>query len=88
MAQQKQIQLVSMRMWIQSQAWISGLRIWRCHELRCRPQTQRADPVLLWCRSAAVALIGPLAWKLSYTSGVALNQKIKTKNNWVGMIIV
>ena len=34
--------------------------------------------MLLWCRPAAVALIGPLAWELPYAAGVALKQN-KTK---------
>ena len=43
------------------------------------------DPTLLWlwCRLAAVALIGPLAWEPPYAAGVALEkakkQKIKIK---------
>ena len=37
-AQRKRIQLVSMRMWVQSQASLSGLRIWCCRELWCRSQ--------------------------------------------------
>ena len=36
-----------MRLWVQSPALLSGLRIQRCHEL------------WLWCRLAAAALIGP-----------------------------
>ena len=33
----------------------------------------------LWCRSAAVAPIGPLVWELSYAVGMALKrQKDKT----------
>ena len=38
---------------------LSGLRIWHCHELRCRLQTWLSDPMLLWlwCRQAAAALI-------------------------------
>ena len=34
------------------------------------------DPALLWlwCRPAAAALIGPLAWKLPYAMGVALKR--------------
>ena len=39
-AQQKRIQLVSMRMWIQSLALLSGLGIQHCHELWCRLQIQ------------------------------------------------
>ena len=30
------------------------------------------DPVWLWCRLAAAALIQPLAWELPYVTGVAL----------------
>ena len=40
------------------------------------------DPVLLWlwCRPAATAPIGPLAWKSPYAMGAALkNQSQKTK---------
>ena len=29
------------------------------------------DPAWLWCRPAAAALIGPLAWLLPYASGAA-----------------
>ena len=33
-----------------------------------------SDPMLLWlwCRPAAVALIGPLAWEPPYATGAAL----------------
>ena len=39
------------------------------------------DPVLLWPwrRMAAVALIGSLAWQLSYAVGTALKSKKKKK---------
>ena len=40
MAQWKRIQLGSMRMQVQSLASFSGLRIWHCHELWCKSQTQ------------------------------------------------
>ena len=33
MAQQKRIQLETMRFWVQSLALLSGLRVWRCREL-------------------------------------------------------
>ena len=35
------------------------------------------DPVLLWlwCRSAATALIPPLAWEAPYATGVALKRQ-------------
>ena len=36
-----------------------------------------SDPVLLWlwCRLAATALIGPLAWEPPHAAGVALKNK-------------
>ena len=39
------------------------------------------DPALLWlwCRLAAVALIGPLAWELPYAMGAALKKPKKKK---------
>ena len=37
------------------------------------------DPVLLWHRPAAIALIGPLAWELPYAVGVALKKQKKKK---------
>ena len=38
------------------------------------------DPVLLWlwCLLAAVALIQPLAWELSYATGAVLKKKKKS----------
>ena len=40
-----------------------------------------SDPTLLWlwCRPAATASIGPLAWEPPYASGVALEKGKKTK---------
>ena len=51
--------------------------------LWCRLQTG-SDPVLLWlwCRLAAVAPIGPLAWKPPYAASVALKSKKKKKKNF------
>ena len=34
----------------------------------------------LWCRSAAAALIGPLAWKLPYATGAAPQRKLTDLN--------
>ena len=52
MAQQLRSCLESLRMWIQPLASLSGLRIWCCHELWCRSQTQcgawRRNIGLLW----------------------------------------
>ena len=38
-----------------------------------------SDPMLLWlwCRPAATALIGPLAWEPPYAVGVALERQKK-----------
>ena len=38
------------------------------------------DPVLLWCRSAAVAPNGPLAWEPPYAAGAALKNKQTKKD--------
>ena len=35
----------------------------------------------LWCRSAAAALIQPLAWELPYAMGAALKRKKKKKSS-------
>ena len=82
-----------MRMWVPSLALLIGLRIWHCCELwlriwhccelwdvGCR---HGLDPALLWLwhRWATVALIGPLAWELTYATDVALKSKKQTKNN-------
>ena len=42
-----------------------------------------SDPVLLWlwCRLAAAAPTGPLAWEPPYVTGVALKNKKKKKGN-------
>ena len=47
-----------------------------CHELWLG-RRRGSDPAVLWlrCRLAAVALIRPLDWELSYTTDVALKSK-------------
>ena len=73
-AQWKQAQPVSMRIWVQSLASFSGLRIRCCHELWCRLQTQLGFRLLLlglWHRPAASSPIQPLAWKLPSAAGAA-----------------
>ena len=61
MAQWKRVRLGTMRLWAWSLASLSGLKIWRCHEL--------------WCRPVAVAPIGPLAWEPPYAAGGALKKR-------------
>ena len=45
MAQQKGIQLGTMRLQVRSLALLSGLKIWCCCELWCRLQTQLGSGV-------------------------------------------
>ena len=73
-----------MRMQVRSLALLSGLRIWRCHELWCRSKmpTKIMRCYKLWCRPEAVALIRSLAWELPYGPGVAL-KSIKKKKKYI-----
>ena len=68
LAQQKGIQLGTMRLRVRTLPSLSGLRIRCCRELWYRLQTG-LDPALLWlwCRPSATAPIGPLAWEPPYT---------------------
>ena len=79
--QRKRIRLGTVRLQVQSLALLSGVRIRHCCEL-CVGCRCGSDPELLWlwCRPAATALIGPLAWKPPYAMGAALKgQKTKKK---------
>ena len=58
-----------MRMWVQSLASISRVRIWHCSEL--------------WNRLAAAALIQLLAQELPYAAGAAIKRKLKKKKKRV-----
>ena len=79
-AQWKGIWLVSMRMWVQLLALLSGSGIWRCCELWCRSRCGLNPSLLwLWYRLATVALICPLPWELPYAKSVALKKKKKKK---------
>ena len=76
-AQRKQIRLGTMRLWVRSLTSLSqgfGVAVSCGVGRRCG-----LDPewLWLWCRPAAVAPIGPLAWKLPYASGVALKRQTK-----------
>ena len=74
MVQWKRIRLGTMRLRVRSLALRSGLRIWHCCEL--------------WCRPPATALIHPLAWDPPYAAGVALKEqktKKKKKKEMCGM---
>ena len=58
-------ELGTMRFRVHSLALLRRLRIQHCCEL--------------WCRLAAVALIGPLAWEPPYAVGVALKSQRKKR---------
>ena len=64
---------LSVRMWAQSLASLSGLRI-QCCGVGCRCSSDLAL-LWLWCRPAAAAPIWPLAWKLPCAAGVAFKKK-------------
>ena len=70
-----------MRTQVQSLTLLGGLRIWHCHELWCRLQTQLGSRVaVVWHRPAAVAPNQPLVWEPPYAVGAALKrQKVKIK---------
>ena len=86
-AQQKQIQLVSMvcrfNPWPHSVGWESGIAMSSGIIRRCG-----LDPALLWLwhRRAAVAPIRPLVWELPYATGAALKrQKNKMLPSLLGL---
>ena len=70
---------VPMRTQVQSLALLSGWRILCCHELWCSCRSG-SDPMWLWCRLVATALIQPLTWKLVHAASAALKTN-KTKQN-------
>ena len=77
-AQRKWTGLVSTRIWVQSLALLSGLRIWCRHEQQCRSQMQLGLVLLrLWCRMAAAAPIWLLAWELPCDVPVAPEREKK-----------
>ena len=79
MVQPKRIQLGTMRLQVRSLASLSGLRI--SVAMSCGVDHRCGwDLTLLWlwCRPAATASIGPLAWKPPYAMGAALKGQ-KTK---------
>ena len=82
MAQQKQIRLGTMRLWVQSMALLSGLKIWHCHELWCRLQTWLRSGVVVAvavAETSSCSSIRPLAWEPPYAVGVALKRQKNKK---------
>ena len=56
--------------------WVKDLASPVSSGVGCR---HSSDSVLLWCRSAAAALIRPLAWELPYAACAALKKAKKKK---------
>ena len=78
MVQWKHIQLVTMRLWVQSLTSLSGLRMQRCLELWCRSQTRfrlRSGVAVTVVWPAVVAPIRPLAWEPPYAASAVLKNK-------------
>ena len=68
--------IVFVRMWVQSLALLTKLRIWLCCKLWCRSQMWLgSDNAILWCSLALAAPILSLAWELPYAVGVAVKRK-------------
>ena len=79
MVPQKQIQLGTIRLQVQSLASLGGLRICRCHELWCRLQTELRS-------GAAVALVQASGYSSGQTPSLGISichvcGPIKTKDN-------
>ena len=59
---------------------VSGLKIWCCHELWCRSQTQLRS---VCCRGSGAGWwlqpIRPLAWEPPYAMGAALKETKRQK---------
>ena len=74
-AQQKRIRPGTMRLRVGSLASLSGLRIWRCHELRCRSQTRLRSDV-----AVAVARAGSCSSNLTPSVGTSICRGCSPKN--------
>ena len=83
MAQRKRIGLGTMRLWVQSLALLSGLRIRRCHELWCRLQTLLGSCVAVALAQAcgnSSALPPSLGTSICCGSGPSNGKKTKKKS--------
>ena len=85
-AQQKPIGLGSMRLQVRSQTSLSGLRIWRCHELWCRSQTQLGTHfavTVVQAGSCSSDQIPSLGSSTCGRYGPKKEKKLKKKRTWV-----
>ena len=74
--------IVSVRMWVQSLASLSGYgcTVVTSGSVSCRSSSDLVLLLLwLWQRPAAATLIHPLAWKLPYATGEAVKRKKKER---------
>ena len=72
-----------MRMWVPSLASLGGLK--SSVAVSCgvgRRYSSYSELVWLWCRPAAVALIGPLAWEPPYVTSAALKRQKEKKKRF------
>ena len=74
MAQQKQIRLGTMRLRVQSLSSLSGLRIWRCYEWRCRVQTRLGSGMAM-----AVVQAGSYSSNLTLSLGSSICHECSSK---------
>ena len=63
---------------------LSGLMVWRCHELCSVGRRHGLDLALLWLwhRPAATAPFLLLAWEPTYATGVALKRQKQPKKKF------
>ena len=86
MVQQKQIQLISTRMWVQSLALLSGSGIWHCHELWCRLQTQLRTHIavaMVWAGSCSSDSTPSLGTSICSGCSPKKQNKNKTYQYWL-----
>ena len=71
-----------MRWQVWALALLCGLRIWHAVSCGCGVGCRHGLDLMLlwlWCRLAAVAPIGPLAWEPPHATDVALKKKKKSR---------
>ena len=80
MAQWNRISLVSLKMWVQSLALLSGLGIRRCRVLWCRSQIQhRSCVAVVVMQAIGYSSNSAPSLELPYAMGTALKGKKKRK---------
>ena len=72
-------------MWVQSLALLSGLRIWQCHELWCRSQTQlRSHVAVVWVYSCSSDSTPSLGTSICHWCGPKWTRKTGRKEGRKG----